>query len=413
MERDAECVIVGGGIGGAVLALALARAGRRVLLLERDAAPPVIARPEILAGATMDLFERYGVGEPIRREAALPLEGLELFEAGGRTRLFTVTQDLLQRARARPYSTDPASVRRIVLDAAERTGAVRIHRGVEIEEVVREGSRVVGVRGRTAQGPAIYRASLTIGDDGADSRIRSSLGISMRRQDFPFDFLGAIIPRPSEQPARIGQAWLNLKGVRQGLFAGLFLPIPHERTAVVFIVSPRAAQQMRSGEGGAFDAAAARLSPLCETPGRLPAFPEAFGYFRRPFGLAARYIDDGAALLGDAAHPMTPAGGQGANSSVADAAVLSEVAVEALGRGDCSAARLARYERARRPANQRSLQFSRRPCQIFRLLQAAPWLAPLLHGFLRHVDDRESLKIRFMAGVSGAFTSQGNPPCMR
>ena len=38
MAADAECVIVGGGIGGAVLALTLGQAGRRVLILERDAA---------------------------------------------------------------------------------------------------------------------------------------------------------------------------------------------------------------------------------------------------------------------------------------------------------------------------------------------------------------------------------------
>lgn len=405
MERDAECVVVGGGIGGAVLALALGRAGRQVLLLERALAPPTITRPEILAGATMDLFERYGVGEQIRREAAIPLDGFELFEAGSRKRLFTVTRDVLQRAGARPHSTDPASTRCIVLDAAERTGSVRIQRGVEIEGLVREGSRVVGVRGRTAQGPMTYHAPLTVGDDGTHSRIRSSMGVSITLQDFPFDFLGAIMPRPPDQSARTGQAWLNLDGIRQGLFAGLFLPIPHERTAVVFILTPGAAQRMRAATPRTFHDAAARLSPLCETPGRLPAFPDGFSYFRRPFGLASRYVGDGVALLGDAAHPVTPAGGQGANSSVADAAILAEVALDALRSGDSSTTRLVRYELVRRPANQRSLQFSRKPRQIFRLLQAAPWLTPLLQWFLRYVDRREALKTRFLTSLSQAFTS--------
>lgn len=405
MEPDAECVIVGGGIGGAVLALSLGRAGRRVLILERDTAPPAMTRPEILADATMEIFDREGIGERIRREAAIPLEGFELFEAGGRRRLFTVTQAALEHAGAHPHSTDPASTRRILLDAAERTGSVQIRRGVEVEGLVREGSRVVGVSGRTAQEPVSYRAPLTIGDDGTHSRIRSAMGVPLRLQEFPFDFFGAIMPRPPDQPPRIGQAWLNLKGIRRGLFAGLFLPIPRERTALVFILTPRTAAHLRTAGPDAFYAAAKRLSPLCEAPGRLPTFPEGFGYFRRPFGLAPRYVGDGVALLGDAAHPVTPAGGQGANSSVADAAVLAGVALEALRGGDCSAARLARYEAVRRPANQRSLQFSRRPQQTFRVLQAAPWLTPLLRWFLRAVDQREPLKFRFLTSVSNAFTS--------
>lgn len=397
-------MIVGGGIGGAVLALTLGRAGRRVLILEREASPPAIARPEILAGATMDVFERLGVGEQIRREAALPLEGIELFEAGSRKRLFGVTQDMLQRAGARPHSTDPAKTRSILLEAAARTGSVQIRRGVEVEGLVREGARVIGVQGRTAQGAVTYRAPLTVGDDGTHSRIRAAMGASIALKEFPFDFLGAVTSLLPGQPPRAGQGWINLRGLRRGIFAGLFLPIPGDRTALVFILAPEAAKRLRSAAPDEFYAHAAHLSPLCQERRVLP-FPDGFGYFRRPFGIASRYVADGVALLGDAAHPVTPAGGQGANSSVADAAVLADVAGEALRDHDCSATRLSRYETLRRPANERSLQFSERPRQMFRVLQAAPWLSPLLRWFLRAVDRNESLKLKFLTGVSRAFTS--------
>ncbi|MBI4342602.1 MAG: FAD-dependent monooxygenase, partial [Candidatus Omnitrophica bacterium] len=136
--------------------------------------------------------------------------------------------------------------------------------------------------------------------------------------------------------------------------------------------------------------------------------PEGDGHFRRPFGHAPRYVGDGIALLGDAAHPVTPAGGQGANMSVADAAVLAEVALEALRSGDRSARRLARYEIVRRPANARSLLFSARPRAMFRLLQIVPALAPCLIGFLRDVNRRPDLKRRFLGGVARAFVS--TPP---
>ena len=52
-----DVVIVGAGIGGAVLALDLGRRGWRVALVERENAPPRIARPEVLWGATLRALE--------------------------------------------------------------------------------------------------------------------------------------------------------------------------------------------------------------------------------------------------------------------------------------------------------------------------------------------------------------------
>ena len=403
---DAECVIVGGGIGGAVLALALGRAGRRVLILEREAAPPAMAtaRPEILAGATLETFDRLGIGERIRREAALPLAGLELFEAGGRNSLFRVTQADLQHAQARPHSTDPAATRRIALDEAQRTGRVVVERGVEVQGLLIHGAAVIGVRALKAGQAVEYRAPLTVGDDGTHSRTRTAMGITVALREFPVDFLGAVIPRLPEQAQDGVNGWIDVRGLQRGLFAGLFLPIPGHRTALVFGLSPAAWTRFQVAPA-TFAAAAARLSPPGVDPSRLPKFPEDYGHFRRPFGHAPRYVGDGVALLGDAAHPVTPAGGQGANMSVADAAELADVALEALRRGDCSTRQLARYEAVRRPANARSLQFSERPATVFRLLQAVPFLAPLLVSFIRSVNRRQDLKQRFIGGVARAFVS--------
>ena len=60
-------------------------------------------------------------------------------------------------------------------------------------------------------------------------------------------------------------------------------------------------------------------------------FPEGFAKFEPHFGHVPRYGVPGAVLLGDAAHPVTPAGGQGANMAVADAVALArEILVAAL-----------------------------------------------------------------------------------
>ena len=97
---------------------------------------------------------------------------------------------------------------------------------------------------------------------------------------------------------------------------------------------------------------------------------------RKPcFGIA------GALLLGDAAHPVTPAGGQGANSSVADAVAIAEAALEQ------PTQLLEAYARRRRAAVQRSLSLSRTASRVFSLprpllslgMTILPWAARWLN----------------------------------
>lgn len=402
-ESGAECVIVGGGIGGAVLALALGRRGRRVLILERETARPAMTRPEILAGATMDALGILGVRERIEADAAIALEGIELHETG-RGLLFHVTADDLREAGARPYSTDPAKTRQIILDAAEATGNVTVEHGVDVRNVRRQDGAVAGVEALRAGEPVSYPALLTVGDDGARSTIREAIGSAIDLQAFPLEFFGAVIPRPTGVIERVGQAWVNLWDLRDGLFAGLFLPIPGDRTALVFAASPRAAERFRQSPHQ-FQIAASALSPLCWQPGVLPEFPKGFGHFKRPFGHAGHYVADGVALLGDAAHPVTPAGGQGANMAIADAMVLAVVAGDCLRARDVRAMRLYRYEFLRWEANSRSLTFSERPTQVFNVLSELPVLNWLLRAYLRMIDRSPRTKRRLVGGVARAFVS--------
>jgi 2-polyprenyl-6-methoxyphenol hydroxylase-like FAD-dependent oxidoreductase len=81
--------------------------------------------------------------------------------------------------------------------------------------------------------------------------------------------------------------------------------------------------------------------------------PEDFFHVRRPWGHAKRYGAPGALILGDAAHPVSPAGGQGANMSIADAKALAEAFLRE------PTDPLPEYESRRRPANARSLNFTR------------------------------------------------------
>lgn len=85
-------------------------------------------------------------------------------------------------------------------------------------------------------------------------------------------------------------------------------------------------------------------------------------------GHVPRYGVDGAILIGDAAHPVTPVGGQGANMSVADACVPAKLALSN------ERNLLEEYERLRRPANERSLEFSKWATRLWSLPE---WCGPV------------------------------------
>ena len=130
--------------------------------------------------------------------------------------------------------------------------------------------------------------------------------------------------------------------------------------------------------------------------------PRRFMRIKRPWGHVARYGARGAVIMGDAAHSVSPAGGQGANMSVADAVVLTELML----RGEPNL--VAEYERRRRAANERSLG----PTRFAHAALGLPgWMVPnvcrraLLHWLGRHPGPVQ----RTLRSVSALFQESPVP----
>lgn len=115
-----------------------------------------------------------------------------------------------------------------------------------------------------------------------------------------------------------------------------------------------------------------RITPVAAALGEQLEFPRDFVSVARPFGHTGSYVVDGGALIGDAAHPMTPVGGQGANASIWDALALGDAADAALRQRDFSREQLLPYERLRLPINDGSVSFSRLARRIFRSSRFLP-----------------------------------------
>jgi 6-methylpretetramide 4-monooxygenase len=355
-----DVVIVGAGIGGAVLALDLGSRGRRVALVEREIAPPRLARPEVLWGATPRALERYGVADAIRDTASVQVEAIEI---GGERPWVRIARDDFTAAGVDAFSTNPSMTRAIVAAAAVATGNVEILRGVAVDDLLYDSGRVAGVRARRGEEVLEIEASLVVGDDGGNSVVRRALGLPIALEAFPIEFVTATIPRWPLHPHR-ARVWLESKNE---LPAAAFIPWPGNEGVFLLPLPAERAARLFEQLAALFWTALERVTPMAGALCEQLEFPRDFTRVARPFGHAESYVANGAALIGDAAHPMTPAGGQGANASIWDALALAEVADAALRAGDVSRDRLLAYERIRRPVNERSVSISRTARRAFRV----------------------------------------------
>lgn len=340
-EVRVDVVIVGGGLVGATLALALAHHELDVLLV--DAAPlPATqdiafdGRASAIAAASVRLFEAIGVwrhldgdGEPIREIRVV--DGLKPpflhFDAsqGGSDALGLMVEN---RQLRRMLMTGLAGAPRIRLESPARLEAWRAGPGL--------------VTGRLSTG-IDFAAPLLVAADGRGSAIREQVGI--RRARWRYAQTGIVTTIHHEAPHG---------GVAHEIFLPegplAILPLTLQRSSIVWTARNRDAPAIMALPDPVF------LDELSRrTGGFLGALGLAAPRWSYPlsFHHAERYVDARVALVGDAAHGIHPIAGQGLNLGARDVAALAEVLVEAvrLGLDIGDAAVLERYQRWRRPDN--------------------------------------------------------------
>ncbi|MGH9530852.1 MAG: FAD-dependent monooxygenase, partial [Terriglobales bacterium] len=231
---DADFVIVGGGIGGTVLAELLGRGGKRVVVLEKTTAPPPWLRPEVLWPATMKVLFSLVPQQIWEEEDVLAVRGIELHD--GKGTLPFITSQLLREAGVQPWFTNPNQTRERLL----RLGSFELRRGMEVVAVLKEKERVVGVRTRELATGAEREvlAQLTIGDDGAQSAVRQACNIPPPTRMIPMDLLCFAFDWPAILPQATACVWLNPRRLQSGIFALLAMPFPQGKSAGLVAARP-------------------------------------------------------------------------------------------------------------------------------------------------------------------------------
>jgi 2-octaprenyl-6-methoxyphenol hydroxylase len=343
IERQAA--VVGGGIVGLSAALALARAGASVVLVDR-AQPEAVAavgangRTAALLRPAIDFLEGLEVWRAVASGGAL-LRRLRIVDqgqgpdSGGSAEVLFEAEEIGESEFG--FNVANHDLRRALGEAAANEPAIRLLLG---EDVC--GIRVSGGMAQLAlvDGGEV-RCALVLGADGRDSSVRRAARIAEQRFDYGQMALTCSFAHARDH----GDCSTELH--RPG---GPFtmVPMAGSRSSLVWVERTAEAERLLSLDDHAFATELERLaSPW------VGAVREITRRRRYPLigVLARRLVAPRVALVGEAAHVLSPIGAQGLNLSLRDVAALAALVASALARrtdiGDPEL--LAAYERRRMP----------------------------------------------------------------
>ena len=319
-RRETPVLIVGAGPAGLTAAIALARRGVPTLLVEKRRELSSLPRATVVSTRSMEIFRSWGLeesilagGEDVEWQLWM-CETLAKASAGSAYAVGYPTRE--QSAVISP--TSPALVPQDhlepeLLEHLRTWPTVTVELGVEVVDVADGPDAVrVALRDVTTGATRFVEAEYVVGADGAYSAVRRSVGIPMHGSDRLATTTTALFRAPLWE--LLGDYRYGIYGVDHAEGEGTFLPAGDgDRWLFGFDFDPdvdpasditpeRFAREIRLGAG------VADLDPRIER----------IGTFTFAAQLAERFRAGRVFLVGDAAHRVTPRGGTGMNTAIAD-----------------------------------------------------------------------------------------------
>lgn len=409
-----DVFIAGGGLIGLTMALALARAGFEVTVVDpisplRSTDDRFDGRATALAASSVRMLETLGIWRHLSPHAQ-PINDIIVsdgtvangFREGGPAPfiLHFDPRELSAAGRAEPlgFMVENRHIRRGLYAALSNEPAVELTRTARVSRLLRHEPEA---RGLLDDGHEL-RAVLCVAADGKASPLRQAAGIKTVR--WPYAQAGIVTTVRHDQPH---------DGIAQEYFlsAGPFaiLPLTGNRSSLVWTERADLVPVMMALDDAAFADQVARRFGSCL--GEVTTIGPRWSY-PLELQLARSYVVSRMALIGDAAHAIHPIAGQGLNLGLRDVAALAEVLIDArrLGLDIGSLAVLERYQQWRRFDNvllafvtdglNRLFSNDVAPLRLARDigLQAVGSLGPMRRFLMRHAMGLEGELPRLLKG---------------
>ena len=396
---QADLIIVGAGMVGSALALALEHSGLEILVVDGG---PLSVRPfaaegafeprvSALSAASQRILERLGVWDGIAARRVSPYRDMRVWDGSGTGSVHFSAASV--HAEVLGHIVENRVVQDALLDRLHDS-QIGLLGSARLEQLRRSGD---GWLLTLADGREL-RAPLLVAADGANSAVRRLAGCATREWDYLHH---AIVTSVRCERPHQATAWQRFTD--DGPLA--FLPLARQGDehwcSIVWSTVPAEAERLMALDDEAFrhelgKAFEWRLGQVTAVDPRI-CIP-----LRQRH--AKRYVESGLALIGDAAHSIHPLAGQGVNLGFLDAAVLAEVLLHALQRGEQpnDVRVLSRYERRRMPHN---LAMMAAMEGFERLFQADPLPLRLLRNsglnWVDELPDAKALFVRRALGLAG------------
>jgi len=335
--QQTQCCIVGGGPGGAVLALLLARQGISVMLLEAHKDFDRDFRGDTIHPSVMEIMDELGLADRL-----LQLPHAKMRQLTIKTEAESVTLADFSRLKTRyPYIMMLPQVRflEFITEEAKSYPNFQLVLGANVQELIEEDGVIRGVRYRGHGGWHEIRAILTVGADGRHSRIRQLVGFEPIKTSPPMDVLWFRLPRKPEDPevgmGRIGRGHILAMLARS------------DSWQIAYVIPKGGYQQIRAAGLEALRQSIVEVAPELSDPVQHLKDWSQVAFLSVESNCLKRWYRPGLLLIGDAAHVMSPVGGVGINYAIQDAVVAANVLSKPVQSGKVQVGDLAKVQRQR------------------------------------------------------------------